>query len=195
MAYKKQSVKQFTKSKPLKALLIIDMQAGSFSAETPRYKAAEVIQRINALSGLFRKQANPVIFVQHDGTREHCFIPGTDDWQLLDELDKSPEDVFLSKTANDTFYDTNLDEFLKTRGIKEVIITGCATDFCVESTIQSALVRDYNVTVISDGHTAADRPHATAKTVIEHYNWVWANLSPTKGKIEVVPFEDFVGMT
>ena len=66
-----------------------------------------------------------------------------------------------------------------------MFITGCATDFCVESTIQSALTKDYNITVVSDGHTTGERPHLAAVKVIEHYNWVWNNMIPTKGKIDV----------
>jgi nicotinamidase-related amidase len=73
--------------------------------------------------------------------------------------------------------------------IDELFITGCATDFCVESTIQSALTKDYNITVVSDGHTTGDRLNFTAEKVIEHYNWVWQNMIPTKGKIEVKDFD------
>lgn len=74
--------------------------------------------------------------------------------------------------------------------IDELLITGCATDFCVESTIQSALSKDYNITVVADGHTTGDRPHLKAEQVIEHYNWVWQNMIPTKGKIEVKTFKE-----
>jgi nicotinamidase-related amidase len=70
-----------------------------------------------------------------------------------------------------------------------LFITGCATDFCVESTIQSALTKDYTIIVVSDGHTTGERPHLTAKKIIEHYNWVWQNMLPTEGKIEVKNFE------
>src|SRR5690606_35544843 len=74
--------------------------------------------------------------------------------------------------------------------ITELFITGCATDFCIESTIQSALTKDYNITVVENGHTTGERPHLKAEKVIEHYNWVWRNMIPTKGKIEVKTFEE-----
>lgn len=66
-----------------------------------------------------------------------------------------------------------------------MFITGCATDFCVESTIQSALTKDYNITVVEDGHTTGERPHLIPQQVIEHYNWVWQNMLPTNGQIKV----------
>lgn len=175
----------------MKALIIIDMQVGSF-IDIERYDAVGVIERINALADLYRKESNKVIFVQHDGTKENCFLPGTPEWEILEELVIEPEDNFIVKTANDSFYQTDLDTLLKTYEINDITITGSATDFCIESTVQSAIVKDYNITIIKDGHTAADRPYLTAKSVIDHYNWVWENLSPTNGSVKAITFEDYI---
>lgn len=79
---------------------------------------------------------------------------------------------------------------LKELNTTDLALTGCATDFCVESTVQSALAKDYEITVVSDGHTTGERPQLTAEKVIEHYNWVWQNMMPTKGKIEVKSLEE-----
>jgi len=108
----------------------------------------------------------------------------------LDELIVESTDVRIDKYANDIFYKSELQSKLIELKINELFITGCATDFCVESTIQSALTKDYNITVVENGHTTGERPHLKAKKVIEHYNWVWRNMIPTKGKIEVKNFEE-----
>ena len=171
--------------KQQKALLIIDMQKGSFTPETPRYQAKEVVTRINALADMFRQSGFPVIFIQHDGSKLNEFIPHTTAWELLDELSLKSTDIFISKVANDVFYQSNLQQQLSKLNIHELFITGCATDFCVESSIQSGLARDYHITVVSDGHTTAERPHLKASKIIEHYNWVWQNMIPTKGSIKV----------
>ena len=60
-----------------KALLVIDMQKGSFTQETPRYDTEGVVKRINSLSSIFRKRNFPVIFVQHDGTGSGEFQKNT----------------------------------------------------------------------------------------------------------------------
>lgn len=83
------------------------------------------------------------------------------------------------------FYKSELQSKLNEIQVGELFITGCATDFCVESTIQSALIKDYNITVVKDGHTTGERPHLKAEQVIEHYNWVWQNMIPTNGHIKV----------
>jgi len=168
-----------------KALLVIDMQKGSFTQKTPRFDTNGVIHRINELSGLFREHNFPILFIQHDGTKANEFIPNTNEWELLDNLVIRSNDIFINKYANDVFYNSQLQSKLINLGINELYITGCATDFCVESTIQSALTKDYNITVVENGHTTGDRPHLNAEKVIEHYNWVWQNMIPTKGKIEV----------
>lgn len=168
-----------------KALLVIDMQKGSFTPATPRYDARGVIERINCLAELFRQSGHTIIFIQHDGTGSGEFEKGSHSWELLDELVVGTDDVLVDKYANDVFYQSQLQHLLSTRGITELYMAGCATDFCVEATIQSALVKDYQVTVLGDAHTTADRPHLKAEKVIEHYNWVWQNMIPTKGRVEV----------
>lgn len=172
-----------------KAFLIIDMQKGSFTPATPRYDAQGVVERINKLAVLFRNQGLPIIYIQHDGTGSGEFEKNQPDWEILDELEVKPSDIRIDKTANDCFYCSDLQSALEKNNSGELIITGCATDFCVESTVQSALAKNYNVTVVADGHTTGNRPHLNAEKIIEHYNWVWNNMIPTKGKINTKTFE------
>jgi len=169
-----------------KALLVIDMQKGSFTPKTPRFDTVGVVTRINELAELFREFNYPVVYIQHDGTGSGEFEKNATDWENLDDLNVEASDIRIDKYANDVFYKSKLHEKLQELKVSELFITGCATDFCVESTIQSALTKDYNITVVKDGHTTGERPHLTAEQVIEHYNWVWQNMIATKGKIKVV---------
>ena len=169
----------------MRALLIIDMQLGSFRPYESRYDTFAIVDRINRLSESFRKKGNLVIFIQHDGTKEKCFLPGTEDWSLLTELIREPADTFVSKTANDSFYQTELQTLLHSNGVTELILTGCATDFCVDATLKSALTKGYSITVVADGHTTADRPMIPARQVIEYFNWLWSEMTPTGGGIRV----------
>lgn len=173
-----------------KALLIIDMQKGSFTPKTPRFDTDGVIKRMNELAELLRELNHVIIYIQHDGTGTGEFEKNTSEWELLDSLKVEPFDILIDKYANDVFYNSELQSKLVELNATELLITGCATDFCVESTIQSALTKDYNITVVSDGHTTGERPHLTAEKVIEHYNWVWKNMIPTKGRIEVKNVEE-----
>lgn len=168
------------------ALLVIDMQKGSFTPVTPRYDTDGVVNRINRLAKAVRSAERPVVFIQHDGSSQGEFIPGNTDWELLDELEVKPADIIVPKTANDSFYQTTLRKQLDETSTTHLLISGCATDFCVESTVQSALSKRYELTIVGDAHTTADRPHVSAEKLIEHYNWAWQNMLPTAGGVQVV---------
>jgi len=176
----------------MQALLIIDMQKGAFIPETPRYQSDKVIERIKLLAESFREKNEPVIFIQHDGSKLNNYIPGTEEWEIASGLILNKNDLIIPKTANDSFYKTSLHDELQKRKVSELVITGCATDFCVNAAILSAINHDFNVTVISDAHTTADRPFVHAKQVIDHYNWIWSEYISTEGKITVVDTESYL---
>ncbi len=165
------------------------MQKGSFTPNTPRFDTIGVVNRINGLAKLFRELDFPVLFIQHDGIGTGVFEKNMHEWELLDDLEVASTDILIDKYANDVFYNSNLQAVLTALKVNELLISGCATDFCIESTIQSALTKDYIVTVVEDGHTTGERPHLKAEKVIEHYNWVWRNMIPTKGRIVEVNYE------
>lgn len=174
----------------LKALLIIDMQKGLFIS--PRYDAEGVIQRINYFSSAFHKAHLPVIYIQHDGSESGEMIKGSTDWELLTELRLDETDIVIDKTVNDAFYQSCLEETLRQLNVSELLITGAATEFCVESTVQSSIVKDFNVTIVSDAHTTADREHLLAKDIITHHNWIWENMIPTKGSVMVIETAEII---
>lgn len=176
----------------MKALIIIDMQNGGFPEGLFRYDAEAVIDNINKLAAAMRASGNKVIFIQHDGSKDDVFIPGSYEWEIIPGLEKQDGDIFISKTANDVFYRSALKSTLDELGVKEVIITGWATDYCVDSTVRSALAHDYDITVVSDAHTCGNRPHLSAAHIIAHHNYTWQNMLPTNGSISVVPFEQVV---
>jgi nicotinamidase-related amidase len=179
----------------MKALLVIDMQLGSFRPYDLRFDTLGVVGRINLLAEQFRRDGDAVVFVMHNGSKEGDFIPGSDDWGLLPELVKAENDVVMEKTANDAFYATRLGEWLADRNITEVFIVGCATDYCVDTTVKSAIHKDLKVVVVSDAHTTADRQDIKAQQVIRQYNTLWDDMLPAKYKAVVRTTEQVLADT
>ena len=156
-------------------LIVVDMQVGLLDG-LPKHDLAGVIQRINALASVVRQKGGLVVWIRHCGKAGDGFEPGSKGWAFLPELDHRPQDAVVEKTLNDAFASTVLHDTLQRRAPDRVLIAGWATDFCVDSTVRSAISRDYDVVVVSDGHTLSDRPHLDAPTVIRHHNWVWSDL-------------------
>jgi ureidoacrylate peracid hydrolase len=89
-------------------------------------------------------------FLIHMGVRDG--VLARDEWatDILDELAPGDDDIVLYKTRFSGFYKTELDELLKGLRVKHLIVTGCTTSVCVESTIRDAFFRDYHCVVLED---------------------------------------------
>jgi ureidoacrylate peracid hydrolase len=75
---------------------------------------------------------------------------GTWDYQLVDELSPLEGDIVIPKTRYSGFYNTNLDSMLRSRGIRNLVFTGIATNVCVESTLRDGFFLEYFGVVLAD---------------------------------------------
>ena len=157
------------------AMIVVDMQVGLLSGG-PKHDLHGVIARINRLTAMVRARSGRVIWIQHCSRPGDAFAPDAPGWPLLPELNRAPADAVVRKTLNDAFAGTELQTILAGLAPDRVLIAGWATDFCVDSTVRSAVSRDHHVVVVSDGHTLSDRPHLDAPSVIRHHHWVWSDL-------------------
>jgi nicotinamidase-related amidase len=151
-----------------RVVMVIDMQNGVLAS--PRRAREQTAARINQLIDAAEK----VIFIQH---HEAELQPGSQAFDIIPELHRPAGALYVTKTACDAFYRTTLDSLLKQNEINELVVCGCATDYCVDTTVKNGVSRGYAITVASDAHTTADRASVSAEALIQHHNEVWANLS------------------
>jgi ureidoacrylate peracid hydrolase len=113
------------------------------------------------------------------GAESRILIRDTWNTDILEELTPQPGDIVLYKTRFSGFYKTDLDSVLQKLGVKYLIIMGCTTSVCVESTIRDAMFRDYCCVLLADctgepvGHQLARSNHEASLLVIERlFGWV-----------------------
>ena len=172
------------------AMLIVDMQVGLLSGD-PKHDLQGVIDRINRLAAKVRAASGTVIFVQHCGSKGDEFEPHAPGWALLSDLHRNGSDIVVRKSLNEPFTGTDLQAQLHDIAPDRVLITGWATDLCVDSTVRSAVANHHDVVVVADAHTLSDRPHLDAVSVIRHHHWVWNNLL-TDRSIRVASTEELL---
>lgn len=69
---------------------------------------------------------------------------------------ESTREVVVTKHRLSAFWGTDLDQVLRSNGIKTVVMTGTATAGCVESTTRDALFADYYTVTVEDCVAQAD---------------------------------------
>ena len=151
------------------ALLVIDVQV-SIIEGFHAYRGREVLEQINKLLSKARASNMPIIYIQHDGEAGHPLEVGTEGWQILPEIKPNEEDLIIRKRASDSFFETTLQHELDARGVKHLIVTGCMTEYCVDTTARRAVSMGYDVTLVSDAHTTIDNKLLTAAQIIAHHN-------------------------
>jgi len=85
------------------------------------------------------------------------FVEGTWGAQLLEGFEPAPGDIRLDKNRYGAFTGTNLDLILRNRGVKTLVMSGGATNVCVESTAREGFMLDYNVVVVEDACASVTR--------------------------------------
>lgn len=85
-----------------------------------------------------------------DGSPSRILIRDTWNTDIVPELAPQAGDEVIYKTRFSGFFDTPLHDKLKARGIDTLIVTGCTTSVCVESTVRDAMFLDYRCLVLED---------------------------------------------
>ncbi len=167
---------------------MIDVQREALDGCTD---ADEVVARINELAARAEGAGAPVVYVQHEGNGEP--ERGDPGWELAEGLDRQAGSYLVAKRFRDAFAETGLEELLGSLGVERVVVTGAHSDYCVQMTALSAVVRGFDLVLVADGHTAypAD-PALGAGELRDLVNARVSTLRHPGRTIEVLPAADVV---
>lgn len=159
---------------PDTALLIIDIQPTLMPGA---HDEEGFLSRVAGLADRARAAGVPVIYIRqrHKGDVHPTVAP-------------QPGDVVLDKDNADSFLDSTLGELLRERTVRRLVVTGYATDYCVDSTARGALSRGYDLVLVADGHSTPERPAGpSAAQIIAHHNAIFTNIQYKGPSIAVTP--------
>ncbi len=180
---------------PDTALLIVDVQRSILLGKGgPAAQAAleQTVERIAGLLDRARRKGFPVIHVQHDGALGHRLERGSPGWEIRPEVAPRGSEPVVHKRSCDAFFETRLPELLNTQQIRRLVITGCMTEYCVDTTCRRAVSLFRDVVLAADGHTTGDTEALSFAQIVAHHNRVLDGFSAGRWNVQVVPSAEIV---
>ena len=146
------------------ALVLIDLQNGIVPRPWAPYTGEHVVGNCSQLAQEMRNLGGMVVYVHvllNDMVSLPADQPGNapgapppEASQFVPEAGVEATDVVIVKRQWGAFYGTNLDQQLRRRGIRTIVIGGIATNMGVESTARAAFDRAYELVFVEDAMTS-----------------------------------------
>ncbi len=116
-------------------------------------------------------------------------VCGADSWEgdYYEDVRPASGDIVVTKHRYNAFHGTDLDQILRSNGVRSIVVTGVSTNVCVETTARDGFIRDYYTILVGDGTAAysAEEHATTLKTFDRFFGEVTtiAELRPQRGRV------------
>ncbi len=149
-----------------KAVLVIDVQVGLLARERPVRNQEALFSNINVVLEKARAAHVPVLYIQDTSVGGK----GSPDYEVHSSVAPHANEPSVSKDACDAFHETRLDADLRALGVGHLVVVGCMSQYCVDTTVRRAVTQGYDVTLVGDAHGTNDNDVLPAETVVAHTN-------------------------
>jgi len=102
-------------------------------------------------------------------------IPGTPGHEFAPEFMPRKDELVVRKYRSSGFWGTNLAMLLRSNGIKTVVVGGCTTEGCVESTARDAMFNDFYVVIAADCVASDDKAQHDASMLLMRHRFDMAS--------------------
>lgn len=120
---------------------------------------------------------------------------GSWNFAFYEGIEPMENEVVVNKRRFSAFEGTALDLILRSKGIRSVLMTGVATNVCVETTAREAFVKDYYIVLVEDcaGTYSREEHEMTVQNIDKYFGQVvthdeviacWSSLGKSRASEE-----------
>ena len=135
-----------------RALLVIDVQNEYFTGALPITHPTGHLEKITRTMDVAKEHSVPTVVIRHHMSDEASpiFRKGSPEWELHDEIENREHHKLIDKQLPGSFTNTDLESWLREKGIDTVTIAGYMTHMCCDTTARQAAHRGIKVEFLSD---------------------------------------------
>ena len=179
------------------ALIVIDAQQEYFApaGKVVLPDAPAAVKQVARALGWARAGGVPVVHIVHESRRPNptTFVPGSPALEIHPEAKPAAGEPVMTKHLPGSFTGTELEGWLRDRGVERLIVSGFMTQMCVDTTARQAAHLGFAVTVLADA-TAAMAVKAPDGAVIAAEQVHRTHLGSLSGFLaQIAHVDDLVG--
>lgn len=175
------------------ALVVVDMQNDFVHPDGALYAPAseQAVEPVNELIDMANANSIPVVFTKDVHTDEQFedayYYDEFEQWgrhveegtwgaEIVDDLNVEENAAkVVEKPTYNAFHRTELDSWLESHGVDNLVICGTLANVCVLHTASGAGLRDYRPIVVEDALGYIEEDHKDYS--VEHAGWLFGEIS------------------
>lgn len=139
-------------------LVLIDVQLGFNDPYWGKRNNPQFEKNAKDLIDKWRSEKREIIHVQHLSTEKKSPLrPERKGSAFMEFANPFEGEAVFQKNVNSAFIGTDLEEYLKKRDIKKILLAGLTTDHCVSTSARMAKNLGFDVTIATDATATFDR--------------------------------------
>ena len=146
-------------------LVLIDVQEGFENPKWGSRNNPNAEANMHRLLEAWRAANLPVVHIRHASrSAESPLAPNQPGFEFKQEVAPLPGEPIIVKDVNSAFIGTNLEAWLRERGLGSLVLAGLTTNHCVSTTARMAGNLGFDTWVVADGTATFDRTDHTGRT-------------------------------